>query len=101
MAEFVRGGPSVSNSAKMDHNSKGGSPSTGSEDGGQNESMNAENEFDPFLENIPDDIQDTEEPDSANATLLTAPPENQWYHGRLDRLLQKKDYGMQVKWAVI
>ena len=47
----------------MDHNSKGGSPSTGSEDGGQNESMNAENEFDPFLENIPDDIQDTEEPD--------------------------------------
>lgn len=57
--------------------SKGGSPSTGSEDGGQNESMNAENEFDPFLENIPDDIQDTEEPDSANATLLTAPPENQ------------------------
>ncbi|XP_032666711.1 ras GTPase-activating protein 1 [Odontomachus brunneus] len=85
MAEFVRGGPSVSNNAKMEHNSKGGSPSTGSEDGGQNESLNAENEFDPFLENIPDDIQDTEEPDGANATLLTAPPENQWYHGRLDR----------------
>ncbi|XP_025074377.1 ras GTPase-activating protein 1 [Pogonomyrmex barbatus] len=83
MAEFVRGGPSVG--AKMEHNSKGGSPSTGSEDGGQNESLNAENEFDPFLENIPDDIQDAEEPDGANATLLTAPPENQWYHGRLDR----------------
>ncbi|KMQ91326.1 ras gtpase-activating protein 1-like protein [Lasius niger] len=77
MAEFVRGGPSVSNNAKMEHSSKGGSPSTGSEDGGQNESLNAENEFDPFLENIPDDIQDTEEPDGANATLLTAPPENQ------------------------
>jgi len=61
----------------MEHSSKGGSPSTGSEDGGQNESLNAENEFDPFLENIPDDIQDTEEPDGANATLLTAPPENQ------------------------
>lgn len=61
----------------MEHSSKGGSPSTGSEDGGQNESLNAENEFDPFLENIPDDIQDTEEPDGANATLLTAPAENQ------------------------
>ncbi|KAF7989817.1 hypothetical protein HCN44_008491 [Aphidius gifuensis] len=89
MAEFVRGGPSVSNSSKtgfqIDHPSKGGSPSTGSEDGGPNESFNVENEFDPFLENIPDDLQDMEEPDSRNNTLLTAPPENQWYHGRLDR----------------
>jgi Ras GTPase-activating protein 1 len=39
--------------------------------------LNVENEFDPFLENLPDDIQDAEEPDGANATLLTAPPENQ------------------------
>lgn len=62
----------------MDHNSKGGSPSTGSEDGGPNEPMNAENEFDPFLENLPDDLQDTEEPDSGNNTLLAAPPENQY-----------------------
>lgn len=62
---------------QIDHNSKGGSPSTGSEDGGPNESLNAENEFDPFLENIPDDPQDTEEPDSGNNTFLTAPPENQ------------------------
>ncbi|XP_014295659.1 ras GTPase-activating protein 1 isoform X2 [Microplitis demolitor] len=85
MAEFVRGGPSVSNNAKIEHSSKGGSPSTGSEDGGTNELLNVDSEFDPFLENIPDDLQDTEEPDNASSTLLTAPPENQWYHGRLDR----------------
>lgn len=63
---------------QVDINNKGGSPSTGSEDGGPNESLNVENEFDPFLENIPDDTQDAEEPDSSNNTFLTAPPENQW-----------------------
>lgn len=62
---------------KVDHSFKGGSPSTGSEDGGPNELLNAENDFDPFLENIPDDTQDAEEPDTANNTLLSAPAENQ------------------------
>lgn len=59
------------------HNSKGGSPSTGSDDGGPIESLNPENDFDPFLENIPDDLHDVEEPDGGNSMLLTAPPENQ------------------------
>ncbi|XP_031782247.1 ras GTPase-activating protein 1 [Nasonia vitripennis] len=84
MAEFVRGGPSVSNNAKIENTKKGDSPSTGSEDGGNIEPIN-DNDFDVFLENIPDDIQDIEEPDHTNNTTFSAPPENQWYHGRLDR----------------
>ncbi|XP_011503859.1 PREDICTED: ras GTPase-activating protein 1 [Ceratosolen solmsi marchali] len=85
MAEFVRGGPSVSYNAKIECNKKGDSPGAETEDGVFVESLNIDNDFDVFLDNIPGDIQDTEEPDNVNINIFTAPPENQWYHGRLDR----------------
>lgn len=49
------------------------------------EPPNVDNDFDLFLENIPGDTQETEELDTSSNTIFTAPPENQWYHGRLDR----------------
>ncbi|KAJ9580394.1 hypothetical protein L9F63_003948 [Diploptera punctata] len=73
MAEFVRGGPATG--IIMPKEKLQGSPSTGSDerdDGAIGE------EFDPFL-------GDAEEAESANVSAIVAPPENQWYHGRLDR----------------
>lgn len=73
MAEFVRGGPItgiVTPKEKLQ-----GSPSTGSDEG--HDGAIGE-EFDPFL-------ADAEEAEGANVSAIVAPPENQWYHGRLDR----------------
>ncbi|KAL1117878.1 hypothetical protein AAG570_004191 [Ranatra chinensis] len=70
MAEFVRGGGGAVQPKEKLH----GSPSTGSEeghDGGIGE------DFDPFM-------ADQEEV-GGNESVLAAPPETQWYHGRLDR----------------
>ncbi|CAB3360743.1 Hypothetical predicted protein [Cloeon dipterum] len=72
MAEFIRGGAGVIPVTKEKLH---GSPSTGSDDG---QDGLAVDEFDPFL-------ADNEEAESSNASLLVAPHENQWYHGRLDR----------------
>ncbi|XP_059490373.1 ras GTPase-activating protein 1 isoform X3 [Neocloeon triangulifer] len=72
MAEFIRGGAGVIPVSKEKLH---GSPSTGSEDG---QDGLAVDEFDPFL-------ADNEEAESSNASLLGAPHETQWYHGRLDR----------------
>lgn len=85
MAEFVRGGPSVSSSVRRDTYKNSDSPSTGSEDGGINESLPINNNGDFFVENIPDDLHDLEDLDGLNNVTFTAPPENLWYHGRLDR----------------
>ncbi|XP_046400706.1 ras GTPase-activating protein 1 isoform X2 [Ischnura elegans] len=71
MAEFVRGGAGVI----LQKEKLQGSPSTGSEEG-QDGAIGEE--FDPFL-------GDAEEAEGANVSMLVAPPENQWYHGRLDR----------------
>jgi Ras GTPase-activating protein 1 len=48
-----------------------------SEDGTFPEPINIDNDFDLFLDNIPGDLQDTEEPENINITIFTAPPENQ------------------------
>ncbi|KAJ8680102.1 hypothetical protein QAD02_015889 [Eretmocerus hayati] len=85
MAEFVRGGPSVSLHSQMDKNKKNDSPSTESEDNGTLEPIPIDADFDPFLEGIPDDTHDQDETDQPNNSDFTAPSENQWYHGRLDR----------------
>lgn len=83
MAEFVRGGPSLSMShARIESYKNCDTPSTGSDDGGIEP---LQNDNDSDLENIPDDLQDFDELDGGNNTNLTVPPENQWYHGRLDR----------------
>ncbi|XP_071447289.1 ras GTPase-activating protein 1 isoform X2 [Hetaerina americana] len=71
MAAFVRGGAGVI----LQKEKLQGSPSTGSEEG-QDGAIGEE--FDPFL-------GDAEEAEGANVSMLVAPPENQWYHGRLDR----------------
>ncbi|KAI5725466.1 hypothetical protein M8J77_015855 [Diaphorina citri] len=67
MAEFIRGGPGLP-FLTPSHNL----PSPGSDEG-------AAEDFDPFLpgdEDLPPPIDDQ---------TFVAPPENQWYHGRLDR----------------
>lgn len=68
MAEFIRGGPGVVLRDKVQ-----ATLSLNSED---SQDM-LDQDFDPFLE--PD------EPDGSNVSLLQAPPENRWYHGRLSR----------------
>ncbi|KAF2362864.1 Pleckstrin domain [Trinorchestia longiramus] len=50
-----------------------GSPSTGSDEGAE---QNFADDFDPF--------GDPDEPDEVDSSLA-APPEESWYHGRLDR----------------
>ncbi|XP_058809845.1 ras GTPase-activating protein 1 isoform X2 [Phymastichus coffea] len=86
MAEFVRGGPSMSNNTKTECSKKNDSPSTENEDTAAFiEQSNIDPDFDIFLEDIPDDLHDVEDIDPVNSTIFTAPPENQWYHGRLDR----------------
>ncbi|XP_033611154.1 ras GTPase-activating protein 1 isoform X2 [Cryptotermes secundus] len=73
MAEFVRVGPTTG--IIMPKEKLQGSPSTGSDEG--HDGAIGE-EFDPFL-------ADAEEAEGANVSAIVAPPENQWYHGRLDR----------------
>ncbi|XP_014294601.1 ras GTPase-activating protein 1 [Halyomorpha halys] len=71
MAEFIRGGCGVSIMSKEKLH---GSPSTGSEEGHDGAIAD---EFDPFMAD-PEEIV-------GNETVPNAPPETQWYHGRLDR----------------
>jgi Ras GTPase-activating protein 1 len=73
MAEFVRGGPATG--IVIPKEKLQGSPSTGSDEG--HDGAIGE-EFDPFL-------VDAEEAEGHNVSVIVAPPENQWYHGRLDR----------------
>lgn len=68
MAEFIRGGPGVVLRDKIH-----ATLSLNSED---SQDM-LDHDFDPFLEQ--------DEPDGSNVSLLQAPPENLWYHGRLSR----------------
>ncbi|XP_046678395.1 ras GTPase-activating protein 1 isoform X4 [Homalodisca vitripennis] len=71
MAEFIRGGSGVIIQKEKLH----GSPSTGSDEG--HDGATGE-DFDPFS-------GDQDEGDGSNNSMLVAPPETQWYHGRLDR----------------
>nr|CAD7425858.1 unnamed protein product [Timema monikensis] len=73
MAEFVRGiqGAGIILPKEKLH----GSPSTGSDEGHDGA---VGEEFDPFL-------ADAEEAEGPSIPAVVAPPENQWYHGRLDR----------------
>lgn len=71
MAEFGR----VVSGVALPKEKLHGSPSTGSEEG--HDGAIGE-DFDPFL-------GDQDEGDGANIPMLVAPPETQWYHGRLDR----------------
>lgn len=68
MAEFIRGGPGVVLRDRVQT-----TLSLNSED---SQDM-LDQDFDPFLEQ--------DEPDGSNVSLLQAPPENHWYHGRLSR----------------
>lgn len=72
MADLIRGGPVMMGQ----HKDKLGSPSTGSEDGNEQETNNASTQGAPKPE--PD------EPDLGDSAPH-APSETQWYHGRLDR----------------
>ncbi|KAG8224112.1 hypothetical protein J437_LFUL001806 [Ladona fulva] len=83
MAEFVRGGAGVI----LPKEKLQGSPSTGSEEGHDGA---VGDEFDPFL-------GDAEEAEGANVSMLVAPPENQWYHGRLDRYTAEERLWHAVK----
>ncbi|XP_014259409.1 ras GTPase-activating protein 1 [Cimex lectularius] len=72
MAEFIRGG--CGTGIIMPKEKLHGSPSTGSEEGHDGGIVD---DFDPFT-------ADQEEIGAAES-LPNAPPETQWYHGRLDR----------------
>lgn len=57
---------------------KNDSPSTESEDGtGFIDQASTDPDFDIFLEDIPHDVHDIEDPDPANSNMFTAPPEVQ------------------------
>ncbi|KAK9506674.1 hypothetical protein O3M35_008566 [Rhynocoris fuscipes] len=70
MAEFIRGGCGIIMPKEKLH----GSPSTGSEEGHDGAVVD---DFDPFMAD--------QEEIGGNETIPNAPPESQWYHGRLDR----------------
>ncbi|KAF6210918.1 hypothetical protein GE061_014030 [Apolygus lucorum] len=71
MAEFIRGG--CGTGIILPKEKLHGSPSTGSDEG---HDLAIQDDFDPFL--APEEVM-------ANETAPSAPPETQWYHGRLDR----------------
>lgn len=62
--------------ASRSNKDKLGSPSTGSDDG-------VPNEPEGVLENEPE--PEIDEPDNNEERAALAPPETEWYHGRLDR----------------
>lgn len=72
MAEFIRGG--CGTGIIMPKEKLHGSPSTGSEEGHDG---GIADDFDPFMAD--------QEEIGGNETIPNAPPESQWYHGRLDR----------------
>ncbi|XP_026288101.1 ras GTPase-activating protein 1 [Frankliniella occidentalis] len=75
MAEFIRGGSGVVLPTPTPRYKMQGSPSTGSDEGPDPPQPE---DFDPFL-------AEAEEPEPPTNNEPTAPPESQWYHGRLHR----------------
>lgn len=74
MAEFIRGGASLPHRDKMNFMN-----------GCENEldGILPSDDFDPFFTN-------EQEEDTTDADVITAPPDNLWYHGRLDRYLAEE-----------
>lgn len=68
MSELIRTGSGATSSAQRD---KLGSPNSGSDDGGE-----------ATIETLEPEIDET---DNTEERAALAPPETEWYHGRLDR----------------